>query len=786
MSSQDSQQESPQGNLLLFIALAFLIFLSWYHLRSFLYPTPPEQPAEKGKKGGKASNLPDTIPGQPAPTPDDRIINLGVLDKASAFNLFVRLDPRGAGVRRVTLNKFLESNINGKPTDDPLDLVPEDANRHVPSHLLYHFEDPKDERPVDLLGKVEWKVERTKDGKVVEVSKDDDREVHTVTFSTRAVKGLKITKKFKLRAGDYHIGLEVKAQRLDVNGPAQFRYQLTGAKGLPLDGKWYAHTFQNSLIAVEGDDGRITARDLQDLKKISWKGGGDQVQPGDGFIRYAGVAVQYFASVIAVPDQQDTSILASARPTLEYGVIHGRARGPVVLGQRIEVVGNDGKTTETIFLTKDTEIPDGPVEKGQPVAILYRNLGYDPEMKECPKEALEVRVGADAEGTHALWEDNITVRVNTNTRSFEGKEPLVHNYVLYQGPVKPLLLGYLRGNQKVDQELVKYYTDGLNLKTLVDYQMPGWAGTIFYNTGWTWLVISVTNLVHSLLNMTSWVVPNLGLCIILLTVLVRGIMFPLSRRQALMAIKMQALAPELKKLQEKYKDQSHELTLAQWDLYKKHNVNPIGSCWIIFLQMPIFLGLYYALQESITFRLGEFWPTWITNLSAPDMMIHWGRGIWWISRDADYGSLFYLGPYLNILPLIAVALMLVQQKLMSPPAVDEQQEMQQKMMTWMMAFFALMFYKVAAGLCVYYIVTTLWGFAERAMLPKAETDVQPGTEGTPAVLAPAMPEGPSGAVPQSGKKKSKKKGGKEEEAAPGWAARLTDWWNDLLEQARKK
>jgi YidC/Oxa1 family membrane protein insertase len=124
---------------------------------------------------------------------------------------------------------------------------------------------------------------------------------------------------------------------------------------------------------------------------------------------------------------------------------------------------------------------------------------------------------------------------------------------------------------------------------------------------------------------------------------------------------------------------------------------------------------------------------------------------------------------------------------MSPPPTDEQQEMQQKMMTYMMAFFALMFYKVAAGLCVYYIISTLWGFAERAMLPKADLDAGPSTEGTPAVLAPVGPDVAPGAIQQSGgKKKGKKKGGKEEEEAPGWASRLANWWNDLLEQARKK
>ena len=90
-----------------------------------------------------------------------------------------------------------------------------------------------------------------------------------------------------------------------------------------------------------------------------------------------------------------------------------------------------------------------------------------------------------------------------------------------------------------------------------------------------------------------------------------------------------------------------------------------------------------------------------------------------ISRDSDYGGLIYLGPYFNLLPFFAVALMVVQQKMMTPPPADKEQEMQQKMMRWMMIIFGLFFYKIAAGLCIYIITSTLWSFAERQFLPKA-------------------------------------------------------------------
>ena len=91
----------------------------------------------------------------------------------------------------------------------------------------------------------------------------------------------------------------------------------------------------------------------------------------------------------------------------------------------------------------------------------------------------------------------------------------------------------------------------------------------------------------------------------------------------------------------------------------------MGSCWIMFIQMPIFLGLYYALQESILFRLAPF--LWIDNLAAPDMTLRWGAGIPIISDPANMGGFLYLGPYLNILPVIAVGFMIAQQKMMTPP-----------------------------------------------------------------------------------------------------------------------
>ena len=779
MQPTPPQQSAPSGNLLVFFLLVLLIMLSYSQFQAWMYPNNNKRP-DPGPEDVKVAKDRQNyqLPELPKPTASTDLITLG--DENSTLR--VVLDPLGGGVRRVTLNRFKASDVDGRPTDQPLDLVPPEANTHEPSNLLFHCE-PGTDRPVDVLGNTRWKATVDEPGR-------------KVTFTATA-SGLRFTKTYTLEPGEYHVGLEVKIERpAEEKTAARVRYQLTGAKGLPVEGKWFTNKFRNAIIGLEDEYGTPT-RDFQDLMHISLWGNGTEIRhTPTNFLRYAATETQYFAHAIVVDENQDRTFLASARPTLERAVFHGRlVAKPQGNFDRFQVVSNDGKTTHTFFVRNEEERERFREEfdKPGPVAVVYRFLGYDPELKAAPRLALDVRVGEEAQGTHALWEDDILLRVTSKPVDLEPGASLKHRYLLYNGPVKPKLLAYLRGEDKVDPALVSLYVDKLHLYTLTDYQSPGFFGNIFYYTGITWLVITITNLIHILLSFLYHWVPNLGVCILLLTVVVRGLMYPLSRKQAVMAVKMQALAPQMKEMQERYKDDRLAMQQAQWELFRKHGVNPLGTCWVLLLQMPIFMGLWFALQESITFRLNDFWPTWIVNLAAPDMLWEWGRNIPFISRDMDYGSFLYLGPYLNVLPIIAVVFMVIQQQMMAPPPADEQQEMQQKMMKYMMIIFGVMFYKVAAGLTVYYIATTLWGFAERAMLPKASLKPEAAPADSPrlATTAGALPD--SNAATNGGKKKNKKKAKPEvkepETPATGlaaWGEGWSRWWNDILEQARKK
>lgn len=197
---------------------------------------------------------------------------------------------------------------------------------------------------------------------------------------------------------------------------------------------------------------------------------------------------------------------------------------------------------------------------------------------------------------------------------------------------------------------------------------------------------------------------NYGLAIILMTMAVRLAMFPLGRKQAMAAKKMQDLQPYLKEIQEKYKDDKERQTKETWALWKRHGVNPAGGCWPALIQMPIFVGLWQALNNSVALRHAPF--LYIENLAAPDMLFKFPTEI------------PFLGNYFNVLPFVVVALMLVQTKLFSPPATTPEAEAQQKMMKYMMVFMAFMFYKVPSGLGIYFITSSLWQICERLLLPK--------------------------------------------------------------------
>jgi YidC/Oxa1 family membrane protein insertase len=294
---------------------------------------------------------------------------------------------------------------------------------------------------------------------------------------------------------------------------------------------------------------------------------------------------------------------------------------------------------------------------------------------------------------------DVSCRMVSVEESIKPGTSLVHTYTVFAGPKQPDLLA-------------KYPLEGdpqNNLGELIYYGWPIWAG--------------VARLMTFVLHFLYSIVGNYGLAIVLLTALVRACMFPISRKQAKNAQKMQELKPEMDRINEKYKGKPEEKTRAMQELWRKHNHNPMAGCLPALLQIPVFLGLYRALWIDVELRQAPLFSSaihWCSNLAAPDMLWYWKDSPMIPSFLSAYRGFLSLGPYFNLLPFFTIALFILQQQMFMPPATDDQTRTQQKMMKYMVIFIGYLYYTVPSGLCLYIIVSSAWGIAERKLLPKAK------------------------------------------------------------------
>ena len=199
-------------------------------------------------------------------------------------------------------------------------------------------------------------------------------------------------------------------------------------------------------------------------------------------------------------------------------------------------------------------------------------------------------------------------------------------------------------------------------------------------------------LFYRALQALNTVIPNWGVCIVLISIAIYSVMYPLTSRGLRSMKKMQSLQPKMAEIKEKYKDNREKQSKAMMELYKEHKINPFGGCLPFLLQMPIFIGLYQVLWRSVSLKGANF--LWIKDLSQPDRLFL-------LPFDLPL-----IGNEFNILPILMMVTMFFQQKLSSKSmaTADPTQAAQQKMMT---TFFPLLlgaiFYKLASGLTLYFI-----------------------------------------------------------------------------------
>jgi YidC/Oxa1 family membrane protein insertase len=227
----------------------------------------------------------------------------------------------------------------------------------------------------------------------------------------------------------------------------------------------------------------------------------------------------------------------------------------------------------------------------------------------------------------------------------------------------------------------------------------GWAGILAI------IFLRILKLFH-------YIAPNYGVDIILLTVALRVALLPMSIKSQRSMMKMQRLQPQIQRLRDKLKDNNEQLQKEMVDLYKRNHVNPLGGCAPMALQLPIFIGMYEALRNSIELRHAPFLG-WINDLSTPDCL-----HISWMPQLPL--------THCHGLPVLVLLMGLTSflQQYMTPTTPDPNQ---QRMMMLTPLIFTIMLINFPAGLALYYFSSNLLGVIQQYFLNREFQQYTPAT-----------------------------------------------------------
>ncbi|MDR0400759.1 MAG: membrane protein insertase YidC [Treponema sp.] len=250
------------------------------------------------------------------------------------------------------------------------------------------------------------------------------------------------------------------------------------------------------------------------------------------------------------------------------------------------------------------------------------------------------------------------------------------------------------------QEDLQPYTTGLNGFMLKDMELVEVANSRGF-------LAPLETVLKVLLAFFNRLVHNYGVAIILLTLAVKAILFPLTKKSSESTLRMQALAPKIKEIQDKYKDNPQKMNQTMAEFYKKEGYNPLSGCLPMLLQFPIFFAMYNLFNNHFDLRGAMFIPGWIPDLSIPESILHFENFRLPILGWTD----------IRLLPFIYVGSQLLYGKVTQTP--DQQSNAQMKMMLYAMPIiFFFILYDVPSGLLVYWIMSNVLTMVQQLAINK--------------------------------------------------------------------
>jgi YidC/Oxa1 family membrane protein insertase len=249
-----------------------------------------------------------------------------------------------------------------------------------------------------------------------------------------------------------------------------------------------------------------------------------------------------------------------------------------------------------------------------------------------------------------------------------------------------------------DQASLAIYDTGLNAFNLRDMD-------ITKATSSSGILAPVEAVLKWLLSFFYRLVPNYGAAIILLTLLVKVVLFPLTKKGSEATLHMQGLSPRIKELQDKYRDNPAQLNAKMAELYRQEGYNPLSGCFPMLIQFPILIAMYNLFNNHFDLRGAMFIPGWIPDLSIPESVFSFAPARLPLLGWSD----------IRLLPFIYVGSQLLSSKITQTP--DQQGNAQMKMMLYVMpVMFFFLLYNMPSGLTVYWIMTNLFSMVQQLLI----------------------------------------------------------------------
>jgi YidC/Oxa1 family membrane protein insertase len=252
------------------------------------------------------------------------------------------------------------------------------------------------------------------------------------------------------------------------------------------------------------------------------------------------------------------------------------------------------------------------------------------------------------------------------------------------------------------QKALARYDNADNYFALTDTRME----TLANASGFWGILSPLETALKWMLSLFYKLIPNYGVAIILVTLLVKVILFPLTKKSSEGTLRMQALAPKMKELQDKYKDNPQKLNAELAAFYKKENYNPMSGCLPMLIQFPIFIAMYNLFNNHFDLRNALFIPGWIPDLSRPESILHF-----------DFHIPILGWSDLRLLPFLYVGSQLLYAKVTQTPDTAMNQQMK-IMMYFMPVMFFFLLYNVPSGLLVYWIASNILTMMQQLAINK--------------------------------------------------------------------